>query len=245
MTEPEPPTCNALLRFMLPAALVLAVVTAVWWVTRRGPLLIQGEVLAPSVDVSARTLGRIGDVRADQGDTVDAGVLLVTPPNPQLVTAHAAAASGLEVARASEAAAGSTRTDPATRGRRDLGTCGPEAGTRTDLVWHGTVAIGPTASGPARPVHPQRRRRHLRDAKTGQQGRNCRLYRAACEEPYSGAVSCCVLIVAVVPVHPGPVAGCQPTVLQDKKMHPTMVEQRPQPVMVGQHVDNRLTRGFD
>ena len=123
MTEPEPPTCNALLRFMLPAALVLAVVTAVWWVTRRGPLLIQGEVLAPSVDVSARTLGRIGDVRADQGDTVDAGVLLVTPPNSQLVTAHAAAASGLEVARASEAAAGSTRTDPAMRGRRDLGTC--------------------------------------------------------------------------------------------------------------------------
>ncbi|TGD41640.1 HlyD family efflux transporter periplasmic adaptor subunit [Pseudotabrizicola sediminis] len=97
--------------FVLLAVLALAVAGAVWWVTRPGPLLIQGEVAAPRVDVSARTSGRIADVTADLGDTVEAGLVLVTLSNPQLVTAHAAAASGLEVARASEAAAGATRPE--------------------------------------------------------------------------------------------------------------------------------------
>lgn len=111
MTEPESPAPKAVVPFVLLAVLALAVAGAVWWVTRPGPLLIQGEVAAPRVDVSARTSGRIAEVTTDLGDTVEAGVVLATLTNPQLVTAHAAAASGLEVARASEAAAGATRPE--------------------------------------------------------------------------------------------------------------------------------------
>ncbi len=111
MTDPELPTRKALLPFLLLAALALVVAGAVWWVTRPGPVLIQGEVAAPRVDVSARVSGRVAEVAADLGDTVEAGVGLVTLSNPQLVTAHAAAASGREVARASEAAAGATRPE--------------------------------------------------------------------------------------------------------------------------------------
>ncbi|MFN3844542.1 MAG: HlyD family secretion protein [Paracoccaceae bacterium] len=111
MNEPELPARNMLLPFMLLAALALVVAGAVWWVTRPGPLLIQGEVAASRVDVSARMSGRVAEVTGDLGDTIAAGTLLVTLSNPQLVTAHAAAASGLGVARASQAAAGATRPE--------------------------------------------------------------------------------------------------------------------------------------
>ncbi|MDO9526671.1 MAG: efflux RND transporter periplasmic adaptor subunit [Gemmobacter sp.] len=111
MPEPKSSSSSPVLPFVVLAALALVVAGAVWWVTRPGPLLIQGEVAAPRVDVSARTSGRVADVTADLGETIEAGVRLVTLSNPQLVTAHAAAASGLEVARASEAAAGATRPE--------------------------------------------------------------------------------------------------------------------------------------
>ncbi|MBK5925837.1 HlyD family secretion protein [Rhodobaculum claviforme] len=97
-------------------ALVIAVLAAlvavsVWLVTRPGPLLIQGEVTAPRVDVSARTSGRVAEITSDVGGRVEAGQVLATLSNPQLVTAHAAASSGLDVARASQAAAGATRPE--------------------------------------------------------------------------------------------------------------------------------------
>lgn len=102
---------RGLVPFVLFAVLALGVAAAVWWVTLPGPLLIQGEVAAPRVDVSARMSGRVGDVAADLGDRVEAGVLLVTLSNPQLVTAHAASASGLAVAQASQAVVGATRPE--------------------------------------------------------------------------------------------------------------------------------------
>ncbi|MDT8854416.1 efflux RND transporter periplasmic adaptor subunit [Paracoccaceae bacterium Fryx2] len=111
MTEQRAPAPRALLPFLLLAALAALVALSVWWVTRPGPLLVQGEVAAPRVDVSARASGRVAEVLADLGDRAEAGMLLVRLSNPQLVTAHAAAASGLEVARASEAAAGATRPE--------------------------------------------------------------------------------------------------------------------------------------
>ncbi|MFN7222439.1 MAG: HlyD family secretion protein [Paracoccaceae bacterium] len=111
MSQPESPPSQTFLPFVLLAALALVVAGAVWWVTRPGALLIQGEVAAPRVDVSARTSGRLVEVTAVLGDKVEAGVPLVTLSNPQLVTAHAAAASGLQVARASQAAAGATRPE--------------------------------------------------------------------------------------------------------------------------------------
>lgn len=111
MTDPDFAARKALFPFMILAALALVVAGAVWWVTRPGLMLIQGEVAAPRVDVSARVSGRVTEVTADLGDRAEAGVRLVTLSNPQLVTAHAAAESGLKVARVSEAAAGATRPE--------------------------------------------------------------------------------------------------------------------------------------
>ncbi len=111
MPEKQSRAPQGYLPFVVLAVLALAVAGAVWWVTRPGPLLIQGEVAASRVDVSARVSGRVSEVTSDLGDTVDTSVTLVTLTNPQLVTAHAAAASALEVARASQAAAGATRPE--------------------------------------------------------------------------------------------------------------------------------------
>lgn len=97
--------------FALLAVVAVLVALSVWWVTRPGPLLIQGEVAAPRIDVSARTSGRVTQVMADLGDRVEAGTSLLELSNPQLAAAHASAVSALEVARASQAATGSTRPE--------------------------------------------------------------------------------------------------------------------------------------
>ncbi|MFN3825550.1 MAG: HlyD family secretion protein [Pseudorhodobacter sp.] len=91
--------------------LAIVIAVSVWWITRPGPLLIQGEVAAPRIDVSARISGRVAEIEADLGGGVAEGQVLAELANPQLVTGHAAAASGVEVARASQAAAGSTRPE--------------------------------------------------------------------------------------------------------------------------------------
>lgn len=100
-----------LLPFLVLGLLAVLIAASVWWVTRPGPLLIQGEVAAPRVDVSARISGRVTALGAELGDQVTSGQVLAELANPQLVTGHAAAASGLEVARASQVAAGSTRPE--------------------------------------------------------------------------------------------------------------------------------------
>lgn len=111
MPAKHDPIRKAAVPVLVIAVLAAMVALSVWWVTRPGPLLIQGEVAAPRVDVSARTSGRVADIAADVGGRVEAGQLLAELSNPQLVTAHAAASSGLDVARASQAAAGATRPE--------------------------------------------------------------------------------------------------------------------------------------
>lgn len=111
MTSSQVSSRKAALPFVLIALLAISVAAAVWWVTRPAALLVQGEVAAPRVDISARTSGRVAEIAAELGEQVEAGQVLVELSNPQLVTSHAAAASGLEVARASQAAAGATRPE--------------------------------------------------------------------------------------------------------------------------------------
>lgn len=111
MSSLQVPSRKALFPFVVLGLLAILVAASVWWVTRPAALLIQGEVAAPRVDVSARTSGRVVEIRAELGGRVEAGETLVELSNPHLVTSHAAAASGLEVARASQAAAGATRPE--------------------------------------------------------------------------------------------------------------------------------------
>lgn len=111
MTSSKVWSRKAALPFLVAALLAITVAAAVGWVTRPAALLIQGEVAAPRVDISARTSGRVAEIMAELGTQVEAGQILAELSNPQLVTSHAAAASGLDVARASEAAAGATRPE--------------------------------------------------------------------------------------------------------------------------------------
>ena len=62
---------RSLLPLLVLAVLAGLVIGAVWWATRPGPLLIQGEVAAPRVDVSARTSGRVTRIEADLGQRVE------------------------------------------------------------------------------------------------------------------------------------------------------------------------------
>ena len=118
--NPDPAPRKAAAPFLVPAPIGALWIAAIWWVTRPGPLRIRGEVAAPRVDVSARTSGRMAQIGDDLGKPVEAGQTLADLSNTQLATVHAAAASGLEVARAFEAAAGATRPGPvhAQPGRR-------------------------------------------------------------------------------------------------------------------------------
>lgn len=111
MSPTQIPSRKAALPFLVAALIAISVAASVWWVTRPAALLIQGEVAAPRVDVSARTSGRVSEIMADLGGRVEAGQILAELSNPQLVTSHAATASGLEVAQASQAAAGATRPE--------------------------------------------------------------------------------------------------------------------------------------
>ncbi|MRH22932.1 HlyD family efflux transporter periplasmic adaptor subunit [Rhodovulum strictum] len=101
-----------LLPFVVITLLAISVAASlIRWVTRPAAVLVQGEVAAPRVDVSARTSGRVAEILAELGGRVEAGQILAELSNPQFVTSHAAAASGLDVARASQAAAGATRPE--------------------------------------------------------------------------------------------------------------------------------------
>ncbi len=111
MTSQQHSFRKAVLPFLVLGLLAVSVAISVWWVTRPAALLIQGEVAAPRVDISARISGRVAEVMAELGGHVEDGQILLELSNPQLVASHKAAASGLEVARASQAAAGATRPE--------------------------------------------------------------------------------------------------------------------------------------
>lgn len=96
MPAGQAPLRKAAVPVLVVVLLAALVVVSVWLVTRPGALVIQGEVAAPRVDVSARTSGRVAEIAADVGERVEAGQMLAELSNPQLVTAHAAASSGLE-----------------------------------------------------------------------------------------------------------------------------------------------------
>lgn len=91
---------------------VLAVIGGVLWLaTRPPPLTIQGEVTADRVDVSPRVGGRVMELKADVGDTVQRGAVLAVLDSPQLVAAQLAAGAALAVAKADLDRVSSTRPE--------------------------------------------------------------------------------------------------------------------------------------
>lgn len=92
-------------------AILCAVGAAFWFAIRPPPLLVQGEVEATRVDLAPRVSGRIRELRADIGDSVSAGDLLIVLDSPQLRASLVTAEAALLVARADRNRVYSTRAE--------------------------------------------------------------------------------------------------------------------------------------
>jgi HlyD family secretion protein len=66
----------------------VVVVLSVFFLLRREPLLVQGEVDATRLDIAARVDGRVGQIPVKRGQDVPAGAVLVRIDNPETVARH-------------------------------------------------------------------------------------------------------------------------------------------------------------
>ncbi len=97
--------------WLLVFAVLCALAALLWFATRPPPLVLQGEVSASRIDISARVAGRVTKLHADVGQTVEAGAVVVELESPQLDAARLAAEAAVGVARADLARIGSTRPE--------------------------------------------------------------------------------------------------------------------------------------
>lgn len=73
-------------RAVITGAIFLAVIgLAIWYLARREPLLVQGEVESTRIDIAARVSGRLAKVPVARGQDVAAGATLLVIENPELV----------------------------------------------------------------------------------------------------------------------------------------------------------------
>src|SRR5712691_2763534 len=89
----------------LPSIIVGLVIAAVaglsiWYLVRRQPLLVQGEVDATRFDIAARVDGRVGEIPVERGQNVAAGAVLVKVDNPETIAKHEQAQAAKIVAEA-------------------------------------------------------------------------------------------------------------------------------------------------
>ena len=100
---------------------VLAALGALlWFATRPPPVVLQGEVSASRIDISARVAGRVTKLHTDVGETVEAGSVVIELESPQLEAARVAAEAAVVVARADFARIGSTRPETIQARRAEL-----------------------------------------------------------------------------------------------------------------------------
>jgi HlyD family secretion protein len=68
------------------AAAIVAL--SVFYLLRREPLLVQGEVDATRLDIAARVDGRVKEIPVERGQNVAAGMVLVQIDNPETIAKH-------------------------------------------------------------------------------------------------------------------------------------------------------------
>jgi HlyD family secretion protein len=89
-----------------PAALIVGVLfvamigLSVWYLTRREPLVVQGEVQARTFDMAARVDGRIGQIVVARAQDVTQGAPLIRIDNPELLAKQRQSNADLGVAKA-------------------------------------------------------------------------------------------------------------------------------------------------
>lgn len=88
-----------------------ALLVVLYLATRPPALTVQGEVSADRVDISPRVSGRIAELKAAVGDTVEKGAVIATLDNPQLSATLLASEAALAVAKADLDRINSTRPE--------------------------------------------------------------------------------------------------------------------------------------
>ena len=89
-----------------PAAVIVAVLfvvmigLSIWYLTRREPLVVQGEVQSRTFDLAARVDGRIGQIVVDRSQDVKQGAPLIRIDNPELIAKEQQSEAALRVAEA-------------------------------------------------------------------------------------------------------------------------------------------------
>ena len=89
-----------------PAVLIVGVLFVVmiglslWYLTRREPLVIQGEVQSRTFDMAARVDGRIGQIVVARSQDVPQGAPLIRIDNPELIAKEKQSEAALRVAEA-------------------------------------------------------------------------------------------------------------------------------------------------
>ncbi len=114
-------TGRRLARLLVAIAVVVVVGAALWFATRPPPLTVQGEVNATRADVSARVSGRVHELMADVGDTVEQGAVIARLESPQLEAALAVAEAALVTAQADLEQINNTRPQAVAARRAELG----------------------------------------------------------------------------------------------------------------------------
>ncbi|WP_338810861.1 efflux RND transporter periplasmic adaptor subunit [Agrobacterium leguminum] len=100
-----------IIRLFISLACLAALGALLWFATLPPPLIIQGEVSADRVDISARTSGRVAALHADVGDMVKRGAVIVELASPQLGSALNTTKAALAVAIADLDRVNSTRPE--------------------------------------------------------------------------------------------------------------------------------------
>jgi HlyD family secretion protein len=73
-------------RTIITAVLFIAVIgSAIWYLARPEPLLVQGEAQSTRIDIAARVSGRLAKIAVNRGQSVEAGASLLVIDNPELV----------------------------------------------------------------------------------------------------------------------------------------------------------------
>src|SRR5271169_1662393 len=87
-----------------PAVLIVGVLfvamigLSVWYLTRREPLVVQGEVQSRTFDMAARVDGRIGQIVVARSQNVPQGAPLIRIDNPELLAKQRQSQADLAVA---------------------------------------------------------------------------------------------------------------------------------------------------
>jgi len=81
---PPPPSRTPAIIVAVTIAVIVAV--SLWYLVQPRPLLVQGEADATRIDIAARVDGRVAKRPVDRGQNVEAGQVLVTIDNPELLT---------------------------------------------------------------------------------------------------------------------------------------------------------------